>query len=212
MSSELANTNENQITKFDDFSSVEQMKSFAETLIAGKLLPIAFNTPEKVVTAITQGKELGFKALTAINNIHIIENRATLSVHAIAALLKRANIRYEVVKDYEPVYKTDKEGKQKRVDIITSIRFIEKWEGRFIENVISFSIKEAQDQGLTEKSNWIKMPKIMLRNRCLAIGARLAAPEALLGLYETSEAAEFSKVNHSVNDNGTVDIQTVIVE
>lgn len=204
--------NESQITKFDDFSSVEQMMEFAGTLIKGKLLPTAYKNPEQVVTAITQGKELGFKALTAINNIHIIENRATLSVHAITALLKRAGVRYEIVKDFEPVIKTNKDGVKKKVDIETSIRFIEKWGDRYIENVVSFSWKEAEAQGLTEKSNWIKMGKIMLRNRCLAIGARLAAPDALMGLYETSEAAEFSNVNHTVNDNGDVEVKTIVVE
>lgn len=209
---EVAKTPESQITKFDDFSSVEQMIGFAETLIKGKLLPTAYKTPESVVTAITQGKELGFKALTAINNIHIIENKATLSVHAIMALLKKADIRYEIVKDYEPVYKKDKEGNEKKIDVVTSIRFLEKWNDRIIENVVSFSMKEAASQGLTEKSNWVKMPKIMLRNRCLAIGARLVAPDALMGLYETSEAAEFTNTNHSVKDDGSVIVDTIVVE
>ena len=60
--------------------------------------------------------------------------------------------------------------------------------------------------GLTTKSNWVKMKKIMLWNRCLTIGARRVAPDALLGLYETSEAAEFSNIEHTVSEEGTVTI------
>lgn len=52
--------------------------------------------------------------------------------------------------------------------------------------------------GLTEKDNWKKMPKIMLYTRCLAIGARRVAADAILGMYETSEWADVVGQNYTL--------------
>ena len=48
------------------------------------------------------------------------------------------------------------------------------------------------------------MQLIMLRARTLAIGARFVAPNALLGMYETSEAADFSNVDVLLDEEGSV--------
>jgi len=190
---------EERVAKFNDFNDIGDMMGFAETLIKSKMLPPAYNTPEKVVAAVTQGKELGFDPMTSLSNLHVIQGKPTLSVHAIAALLARAGIVWKIVKDCESI---EKDGKV--VDKITTIRFLKKWHGETIENDISFTWKEAQAQGLTVKDNWKRMPQIMLRNRALAIGARFVAPDALLGIYETTEMAEVMKVEHTVDAEGAV--------
>lgn len=200
----VAVSEESQVAKFDDFSNVGQMTEFAKVLIASKMLPPAYNSPEKVVAAVVQGKELGMDAMTAINNLHVIQGKPTLSVHAIAALLKKAGVMYEIVKDYEPVYEKNDDGKEVLIDRITTIKFSQFKHDRWFENEISFTMKEAKKQDLTSKDNWKRMPNIMLRARALAIGARFSAPEALLGLYETSEYAEVKNVQHQVNDEGAV--------
>lgn len=188
------------VTKLDNFGSVEEMSKYAATLIESKLVPKSLSTPEKVITVILQGKELGFDPVTSLNNIHNIQGRATLSVHAIAALLKKAGISYKLIKDAETV------GEGDDLDIVTTIRFYERFGNQIIENDISYSIKEAKKAGLMIKDNWKRMPKIMLRSRALAIGARFVAPHALLGVYETAEWADVQNVKYTVNEEGTVSI------
>lgn len=42
---------------------------------------------------------------------------------------------------------------------------------------------------------------IMLWNRCYAIGARRVAPDALLGMYETSEWADAQNTYYKIDEN-----------
>lgn len=202
--------NENvELTKFDGFQTVEEMLNLATLLIKTKLIPTTLKQPEQVVAVILQGKELGFDAVTSLNNIHNIQGRATLSVHAIAALLKKAGYTYKLIEDGVFV-KEDGTFDRSKVegtaykDRRTTIRFYENFNGTIIENDISFTLKEAKDQELLGKSNWKKMQLIMLRSRTLAIGARFVAPHALLGMYEAAEWADVKNVDMLLDDEGAV--------
>ena len=44
----------------------------------------------------------------------------------------------------------------------------------------------------------------MLRTRALALGARLVAPEALMGMYEVNEMADMQDVDIEVDETGTI--------
>lgn len=203
--------NDTKLTKLSEFSSAEEMLKYAELLISSKLVPTSFKSPEQLVAVILQGKELGFGPVTAINNIHNIQGRATLSVHAIAALLKNAGISYKLIEDGVFVRKDGTVDKTKVADVEyadkrTTIRFYEKPKSMniIIENDISFSLSEAKSQGLLEKDNWKRMQLIMLRARCLAIGARFVAPNALLGMYETTEWADVSGITLELDEDGNI--------
>lgn len=197
------------VTKFDKFQNVEEMLNLAKMLIKSKLVPTNLKQPEQIVAVVLQGKELGFDAITSINNIHNIQGRATLGVHAIAALLKRKDIVYKLIED--GVFIRDDGGidKTKLPDINykdrrTTIRFYEEFHDKIIENDISFTIREAQEQGLLKKDNWKRMQLIMLRARTLAIGARFVAPDALLGMYETTEWADAKNETYDIDDEGNI--------
>ncbi len=186
------------LTKFTKFDTVEDMKAYAQVLLDSKLIPDAFKTVEAVVAAVAQGRELGFEPVTSLNNIHVIQGRATLSVHAIAALIKKAGIIYKLLEDAVYVREDGGADKLKIPDIVyvdrrTTIRFYSRSKDMptlVVENDISFTFTEARDQALTDKPTWKKMLKIMLRNRTLAIGARFVSPDALLGMYESVEWAD----------------------
>lgn len=67
-----------------------------------------------------------------------------------------------------------------------------KW---YIQEYISkFSWQDAVTAGLSEKDSWKKNPKVMVRTRCLTIGARFIASEALLGMLEHSELADVNNL------------------
>lgn len=192
--------------KLSGFSTVGEALSFAQLLIDSKLIPSTLKTPDAVVAVILQGRELGFGPITSVNNINNIQGKPTLGVHAIAAKLAQAGLTYQLIKDYEPETKTDAEGKETIVDRVTTFRFFRMWNGRVIENDVSYRWSEATKAGYTTKDNWVKMPRIMMRTRALTVGARLVAPEAILGLYETSELADAKGVNYSVTEEGEVTV------
>jgi len=185
----------NEVAKFDNFSNVGEMLDFAKVLIDSKLVPDNLSKPEQVVAIITQGKELGFSAMTALNNMHNIQGKATLGIHAIAALIRQSGIKYELTEDYVWIREDGTGDKYKKkdikyVDIRTTITFYEKWQDKTLTTPFIFTWNEATKMELTKKSNWKKMPSVMLRNRCLALGARFVAPEAILGVYEAAEWAD----------------------
>lgn len=192
--------------KLSGFNTVGDALSFAKLLIDSKLIPSTLKTPDAVVAVILQGRELGFGPITSVNNINNIQGKPTLGVHAIAAKLAQAGLTYQLIKDYEPETKTDAEGKETIVDRVTTFRFFRMWNGRVIENDVSYRWSEATKAGYTTKDNWLKMPRIMMRTRALTVGARLVAPEAILGLYETSELADAKDVNYSVTEEGEVTV------
>ena len=197
---------QNQLAKLDSFKTVEDMLGLAQTLINSKLVPPTLKTPEIVVTVIQQGRELGFGAVTSINNINNIQGKPCLSVHAINAKLTQKGIKIKTLKDFELI--KDANGK---VDATTTIRFyvplVVPINGQnYLEEDVSFKWSQAVDMGLTTKDNWIKMKSIMLWNRCFSMGARRVAADALLGLYEVSELADTMNVPYNITEEGTVTI------
>lgn len=218
---------ENQLatqSKFNNFTSVDEIKGFATEVLASGLLPSYYKTPEQVAVAVLQGKEIGLEPMSAMNNIAVIDGKPSLGIHVIAALIKRAGIFYELVEDAvwyredgtvdkfkitKPVPSKDDPKKMVKgaaynyVDCATTIKFhVPMGNGQYMTQSMSFFESEAKAQGLLEKSNWKKMFRIMMRTRCLAIGARFVAPEALLGFYETTELLDAKNIAYEAKDNG----------
>jgi hypothetical protein len=191
--------------KLSGFRTAEEAIDFAKLLIESKMVPQSFKTPESLVAVILQGRELGFGPVTAINNINNIQGKPTLNVHAIAAKIIQSGIAYQLVQDYEPI-KAMKDGEERVVDYVTTFRFFKLWNGQTITNDVSYRWSEAVKAGYTTKDNWVKMPRIMMRTRALSIGARLVAPEAILGLYETSEWADVKGVAYEITEEGDAQI------
>lgn len=195
---------EEALTKLGNFQSTQEMMEYAAVLIQSKLVPQAFNTPEKVVAAIQTGRELGFGPMASMNNLHVIQGRATLSVHALGALMKKKGIITKTIKDFEPI----KDEAGKTIDAITTIRFYQPSPVGYIEEDVSFKFSQAKAMGLTTKDPWIKQAPIMNWTRCFSIGCRRVAPDAILGLYETSEAADFqnSRTDYTITEEGQVTV------
>lgn len=190
------------------FNNQEDLLNFATLMVEQGLVPDSIKKPGHVISIIQMGQELGIGVMTALNGIHNIKGKPTLSVHLVAARLRSKNFRYRFIKDFDKVeIGKNSEGKPK-YDVVTEIEFTEYFifngnTEKLVSN-FSFSWKEAADMGLTVKDNWIKMPKIMLRNRCLVLGSRWVCPESLAGFYETSEMADTFDVSYSIDDEGNV--------
>lgn len=163
--------------------------NFLQTLIDSKQLPAHIRTVADAFTVSKMGKELGFPIMQALHFIIPIQGKLSLSAKAIGAILRKGKITMQTKEDALWVYRDGsvaeyrKTGDEKPIDRRTSILFTRDG----IEELVSFTWMDATTQGLTEKSNWTRMPREMLYARCLSKGANRIAQDLLLGLYSTDE-------------------------
>lgn len=60
---------------------------------------------------------------------------------------------------------------------------------------ISWDMDRARRAGLTDKDNWKKWPRNMLRARCLSEGVRTVCPSATSGMYTPEEVTDIVDLN-----------------
>lgn len=170
--------------------STEDLHKFLSTLIESKNLPTHIKTVEQAFTIAQMGKELGFPTMQAFHYIIPIQGKLSLSAKALGAILRKGGVKYQTVEDGIYVYQngtsTKDDPSEKPVDRRTTIRFIRD----SLEEICSFTWKDAELQGLTTKDNWKRMPKEMLFARCLSKGANRVGPDLTLGLYTTEEMVD----------------------
>jgi hypothetical protein len=187
----------------------QDLKGFLQTLIDSKKLPTHVKTVEDAFTIAQMGKELGFATMQSFHYIIPIQGKLSLSAKATGALLRKGGVKFYTKEDGIFVYAdgsadtiSPKPDGTKPVDQRTTIIFVRDG----MEEVCSFTWKDADKQGLTTKDNWKRMPKEMLYARCLAKGANRIGADLLLGLYTAEEMADTFLREDQVkrNEDGTI--------
>lgn len=188
------------------------LKDFLKTLIVSKQLPSHIKTVEEAFTIAQMGKELGFPTMQAFHYIIPIQGKLSLSAKAIGALLRKGGVKYITTEDGVYTYKggsaTPSTPDEKPIDRRTTIKFIRDG----LDEICTFTWKDAEAQGLTTKDNWKRMPREMLYARCLAKGANRIGADLLLGLYTIEELADSFNIDERKikrEDDGAI---TTIVE
>lgn len=192
--------------------SWEAKLAIADSMIDGGLVPKSFaNDPGAVISAVEMGLELGLGAWTSLNNIVVIQGKATLTLNAMLSLARNKGVLINVVKDYElvPLERKTKDGIKKMheratVVMVTRGEDIYSPSGKLLDSRISEYTytkywQDAVKAELTDKDNWKRMPRQMLRARAITEALRLYAADILLGMYETVEIAENSNTIIDVN-------------
>jgi hypothetical protein len=187
--------------------SETEIKGFLQTLIDSKKLPTHIKTVEDAFTVSQMGKELGFATMQAFHYIIPISGKLSLSAKATGALLRKGGVKYITKEDGVMIYPGGKlepstEG-EKPIDQRTTILFIRDG----LEELTSFTWKDAEKQGLTTKDNWKRMAKEMLYARCLSKGANRIGSDLLLGLYTVEELADSFNIPEKDikrNEDGTI--------
>lgn len=194
------NEDTNNLSKYnpdlvDNHPLIKDYMELADVIVKSGLTP--HKKTEDATVAMLTGKELGFKPMVSLNNIHSINGKAGLGIHLLTAMLLKAGIRYKIVKDFERAETPNSSASGAndfllRVTEVVFTRFYKNPDGTFerVDTTMKYTMAEASMAGLLDKDNWKKMPKIMLRTRCITLGARLVAPDVILGMYEYSELAE----------------------
>jgi hypothetical protein len=207
---EIIATNSAELdTKLDNFATVEEMIKWAETIIESGLLPRSIVDPSQVITIVSHGKELGLSPHVALNNIHVIQGRPTVSSAMLGALLKKHGVEWIVTKDYEKL----EDDKHNVIDRITEFKFFwkSKVTGTILEAKHSVSWSQLTVAGYTSKENYTKYPKEMMRARCLSSSVRALFPEVLMGLYTDLEINDIApqSADVTVTEEGEVILEPV---
>jgi hypothetical protein len=158
------------LVKFaEDASSVHKI---ATALATTSFVPKSMQgKPDEITGAILAGRELGLPPMTALSTIHVIEGRPTMSANALRGLAMAAGVVFETISASD-----------------TRVQMRAKAPGQNAWTEVDWPIERARKMGLTNKSNWTKMPQAMLIARATSELCRLVAANVLLGMpYSTEE-------------------------
>ena len=148
-----------------------QLWKVSQAFINSKLYT-KFPTAEAAMVTIMRGRALGLDATTAMDGIHVIQGKPTMSASLMVALVLSSP-------KCEYMY-CDEMNDSKSV-------WVAKRAGTPNEVRREFTIEHAQKMQLTSKDNWIKQPDVMLQWRCAAALIRQLFPDVVNGLYATEE-------------------------
>lgn len=169
------------------------IKQQAADLVSSGFLPLAVNTPEKVVAIMTLGRELNIPTWQAINNIVPIQGKPCVSPQLMLALIRKSR-----------QLKSVKIESDEKSCSVTMLR-----KGEEFPHTEIFSVEDAQRMGLLFKDNWKKQPKTMLKWRAVAACARVVFSDVIMGLY----SAEELDPNISVDSEGEIiSVESKVVE
>ena len=152
------------------------MIAYAQQLADSNLLPPAFRKrPQDVLWAIEYGKALGLSPVVAMTQVHVMDGKPVASATMIGGLVRRAGHRLRVEQDdtgaTATIYRAD--------DPEFAFR-------------ATFTLADAKRAGIDRNPTWSKYPAAMCAARAVTACARMACPEALMGIEYTGEELGFA--------------------
>lgn len=152
-------------------ASVPDRMRYASALAEASLLPDAYRRqPANVLLALESGAALGVAPMVAIQEIHVIKGKPTLSAQLQSALVRRAGHRLRVTGDA-----TRAVCEITRADD-PDFTFRSEW-----------TMERAREAGLLSNDTWKKYPQNMLKARAISECARDACPDVIVGFGYTAE-------------------------
>jgi len=132
------------------------------------------DSPAKAFAIMQYGMEIGLSPMLALKNINIIKGQPTINTQAMLSLAAQRGVTWDV----------EEESEKKCVIVF-------KKGGRSYRS--EFTLKDADDLGLTSRDQWKKQPKTMLFWRSVSNGIRRIDPGAILGLYTPEEVESLAE-------------------
>jgi hypothetical protein len=166
-----------------ELHDVDAMFRFAKCYLQSRLAPPAFKNEQQLVIAWAKAAELGLTPLQAIDGMTIINNRVgimgdlALAMCEASGLLQQKTVEY-VGEGDELVCKLELKRKGRKAQIY------------------SFSVKEAREAGIYERSVvWKSYPKRMCYYRALGFGLRDEFADVLRGIKTVEELQDYPENN-----------------
>lgn len=131
---------------------------------------------QQIALVIVKGRSLGLDLFDSLENIHVINNKTTLSGDLAMFLVERSGL----IEDKEHVFEGEGDSRKCTVTVTRKGRKPKVW---------SFSIPEAKKAGLLDRksSPWLTFPDSMLYYRALGFALRREFPDVLRGMHLTEE-------------------------
>lgn len=144
----------------------------SENLFNSGLFPNV-KSPSGAFAIVLYGREIGVAAMTALNNISIIQGKPACNSTLMLTKALQSGVKVEVLIETE-------EG----------CKLLMQREGR-PDYISEFTMNEAKQAGLVRPgSGYEKYPKDMLFARAVTRGLRRIAPDVILGLYSIEEMTQ----------------------
>lgn len=144
---------------------------YAEALSGASLLPDSYRgKPANLLLALEYGAALGIAPMVAVQEIHIIKGKPTLSALLQAALVRRAGHTLRVTGDH----------------LSATCSIIRADDPDFTFST-TWTLDRAKAAGLTSNDSWRKYPDNMLKARAISECARNACPDVIAGFGYTAE-------------------------
>lgn len=145
--------------------------NYAQHLAQAGLLPKAYQKqPANLLVAMETADALGISTMAAVQGVHVIDGKASMSAGLMSALVRRAGHTLRVTGD-----DTRAVAEIVRADD-PDFTFRSEW-----------TMERAKAAGLTGKGVWKSYPAAMLKARAISEVARDACQEALSGISYTPE-------------------------
>lgn len=149
----------------------EQQMHMARVLSDSNLLPaILRGRPANVLIILQGARALNVPAFWALQSMHVIEGKLSMSAELMRALVIRAGHRFKVIE-------------RTRQQAVVEIRRSDDDQPYRFE----FTWQDAIDAELTNKTNWKRYPKAMLLARATSGAVRDVCPDVLFGVVYTPD-------------------------
>jgi len=149
---------------------------------AGELVPAGFRNrdgspnPAKILLAAETGAMLGLHPMAALNGIHVIDGKATLSAALMSALVHNAHHKLRITQ----------KGTVSGGDFEVTATLIRSDDPKH-PFTATWTIDRAKRAELWGKGNWRKYPENQMTWRAVSEAVRNGAPEVLLGAWYTPD-------------------------
>lgn len=153
-------------------------------------------SPGKVLLVMETGAMLGLHPVAALQGIHVIEGKATLSPALMSAVVRKAG----------HVLRVKTMGSIARKDFAATATLTRSDDPDF-EYSATWSVERAERAGLAGKDVWKKYPEAMCKARAISEVCREGAEDALMGIHYTPE-----ELGEVVNESGEAAVVDAEVE
>lgn len=171
----------------------QTLQDMATALYESGLLPRNINNAFAALAIIEKGRELGVPPMMALSNINMIEGKPSADAQLIAGLIYRDHGDDALIVTVS-------------TDQIATVQY--KRRGWVQHREVSYTMEEARTALLTEKANWKKMPRAMLRARAITTAAHMAFQDTIGGLYSGEELGADDLAAEASGTQKIVDITT----
>ncbi len=203
----LATIPTSELTALSAINDVDTLKHFAIKMgIPG--------SPESVAQRLARAIELKVGYMQGLDNIYIINGRATLSVWLFLMLIKRAGYELRTIRDNEYLLNdgtysktkptvTDAKDPKFPIDRVCELEWVwrSKVTGEIEKERYSYYWSEAVAAGHTKKATWTAYSKQMLWKTTAIFGSRRICAEAV-DMYEYGEMADSKGIDYKVSETG----------